>query len=165
MDIVLEYLNNKYFTAAATLASIISLVISIIVLIGMRSIKKHYIFVARVPEILEKLEELASNISANLNDFGGITSTLSIYLAETEINLKSLKRKVNGNSRKSISALLKKITKLDSGSQRLKIKFISSIFMPTKEDSDLNQLYKIHIDLHKVIAEIKDLDKDHRWER
>ena len=89
-------LNEDYFSAAGVLSSIAGFLLSVFVLLAVRKIKKFYIFTARVPLVNEKLVDIASSISDHLNSFDGYTTKTFKILADAEINLKSLSRKVDG---------------------------------------------------------------------
>ena len=131
-----------------SIASIVSLLLTIIIFIAIRKIKSYYIFTGRVPELVKSLNKIASEINNCLNDFKGAIHKISMELANAEVTLKTLRNKINNRSlKKSISKLIKQIKgykTINDGEKKLR---------------------DIYIKLRKIIREIKELQKDQKWER
>lgn len=139
--------GNPTFINSGSIASIISLILTIIIYFGIRKIKRFYIFTGRVPEVVGNLNKIASNISEHLNDYEDFIPQIGLDLADAEVALKTLNRKVGKREhRKPINTLIKTINKYEPN--------------PDGEE----ELRKIHIGLHKIVAEVQELRKDQRWE-
>jgi len=140
--------DGSFSINSGSIASIISLVLTIIIFFSIRKIQSFYIFTARVPEVVSDLDEIASSISEYLNDFENNIHRISKELARAQAKLQTLKKKLKDRqSKKPISELIKVI----------------KTYNPNSKDEDT--LRQIYLDLYKIIAEIKELQKDHKWER
>lgn len=162
---IANIINGKYITALGVISSIASLIISVFVLLTVKKIKRFYAFTARAPEINQKLIEIASAISDNLNSFNGFTTGLYTLLGDAEVNLKSISRKTDGPLKKKINLLIKLISSIDSRpnwSTR-----ILGFFKNTNNDIDSQKdiLQNIYVSLYKITAECTEIYEDSRWER
>lgn len=104
-------------------------------------------FTARVPQLVEKLKDNSSALSNHLNEFESSRQQIALGLADTEIVLQSLKKKVRGHQRKLIASLVKLIRTYDH-----------------YEDGP-DDLWGIYIEIHKVITMVENLREDLKWER
>ena len=147
MEAILAYLSGRWFTALASVASILSLVISAAVLINVRKIRSFYVFTARVPQLLDRLRTNSSSLSDQLNDFDRFRPQIPVLLADTEVALVSLSKKVRSPHNGVARALALRVKEYD-----------------VKADGE-GPLREIYVDLHKVIATIDDLREDLKWER
>lgn len=118
MEDVINTINNKYFVALGTISSIASLALTILVYIGVNRIKKFYIFTARMPAIKERLQQIASDISAHPNIFEGYSTKTFTILADAEIALRSLRNKTDGPLQIQAAALIKQVQRI-GGKQSL----------------------------------------------
>ena len=57
-------MNGNSISALGTISSIAGFILSVFVLLAVRKIKKFYIFTARVPQVNDKIAEIASSISS-----------------------------------------------------------------------------------------------------
>ncbi len=171
---ILEFLNiitlsdkgNISDINSGTIASIISLFITIGIFFGIRKIKSYYIFTARVPEILDKLDQNASKIANYFNDFENSIRQISLEIAEVEVGLTSLKKKVKGKTKTSVTRLLNNIKSYEGPKIKLwTVSFKKSGTSSKFKFTDKEKLWKLYIDLYKLIAEIKELQEDYKWER
>ena len=104
-------------------------------------------FTGRVPDLTRKLDQHQEKLEEYLNDFDKSIPLISLELAKVEVVLKSLSKKLDRQSRKSVVQLLKNIRDYNP---RMK---------------NRNRLWQIYIDLNKIIDELADLQEDLKWER
>lgn len=167
MDWVIGIISGKYVEAIATLSSVISLVITIAVYFGIRKIKRFYAFTARVPELNERLGEIASKISSSLN-----SGTLNIIytkemLADAEVILKSIYKKVDQPLKKQVKKILHEIESIDDtrGITNKIINFFKETSEINSEGVQESRLREVYISLYKLNAECKNAYEDSRWEQ
>lgn len=160
-------LNEDYFSAAGVLSSIAGFLLSVFVLLAVRKIKKFYIFTARVPLVNEKLVDIASSISDHLNSFDGYTTKTFKILADAEINLKSLSRKVDGPLRKQVENLVKEISSINASRHPVIQSIIDLLTFSTSENGETEKelLERIYVSLYKITKECSTRYEDARWER
>lgn len=84
-------------------------ILTFYVFLDVRKIKSYYLFAARVPNLLEKLQQNASNISDYLDNFERFSSKIEEELAETEVVVESLSKRIDGDAKKSAHQLIKDI--------------------------------------------------------
>ena len=136
------------FINSGSIASIVSLFLTIFIFFGIRKIKRFYIFTGRVPEVVESLDKIASNISKHLNDYEESQPLIRLELAKAEVSLKSLRKKIGKREhRKPINTLIKTINK----------------YKPNSENQE--DLRDIYLDLYKIVSQIEELQKDQKWEK
>lgn len=167
MDWVINIISGKYVTAIATLSSIVSLVITVAVYLGIRKIKRFYAFTARVPELNERLGEIASKISSSLNSGSLNTTSTKEMLVDAEVILKSICNKVDQPFKSQIKKTIHEIEAIDN-TKGLKNKIIN-FFKKTSEINNSNieesRLREVYISLYKINAECKSVYEDFRWEQ
>ena len=144
---MINFFQNITFADISNAASILGLLLTILVFINLRSIKRSYIFTARAPELLEKLVKHGSNLSAYLKDFSNSRQEIELELAGAEIVLKSLRSKVGRRAKGSVKRVLK-IVKSSNGTNHT-------------QDS----LWTIYLEMQKLITEIQELQSDLKWDR
>lgn len=140
---------KEIFEATGNIASILSLIISFLVWLGVKKIREFYIFNARFPDLTMKLSNLASNLSDGLNIYDGVTTKLKKILVDIEIILKSLRKHAIGDVKNSINSLIKIIQKTDSNN----------------ENAPKELLENIHLMTYKVIKQCEELYEESRWKR
>lgn len=160
-------LNGDYVSAAGALSSIAGFILSVFVLLTVRKIKKFYIFTARVPQVNEKLAEIASSISSHLNNFEGYTTSTYEILANAEIALKSLGRKVDGPLKKDVGYLVKDISSINTKRHPVIQTIIDYLPFDTSQNgkSEKETLERIYVSLYKITNECSARYEDARWER
>jgi hypothetical protein len=79
------------FSDVGSMASIISLIFTVLVLIDVRRLRSYYLFTGRVPVLTQKLDQHQLKIEEYLNDFDKSISLIWLELAKVEVVLKSLR--------------------------------------------------------------------------
>jgi len=164
MDWAIDIVNGKYISAFAALSSIISLVITVAVYLGIRKIKRFYAFTARVPELNERLGEIASKISSSLNSGTLNTTSTKEMLADAEVTLKSICNKVDNPLKNQVRKIIHDIEFIDN-TKGLKNKFVKFFNGSPYEGIQENKLREVYISLYKLNAECKNAYEDSRWEQ
>lgn len=141
---VRELLTSELFNIIVDVLSVFGFVITIFILIEIRKIKKHYVFLGRVPDLVKLLKRHQSNIVEYMNDIDGFLPQILEELTRTEVVLNSLKNKVDNPARESIKNLVKLI----------------NIYSPGDEDS----LRSIYLGMVKIGDELTYLYQDVVWE-
>ncbi|MCI5137368.1 MAG: hypothetical protein D3922_02885 [Candidatus Electrothrix sp. AR1] len=160
-------INGDFITALGSVSSIAGLVLSVFVLFAIGKIRKFYIFTARVPQDNEKLAEIASSISSHLNSFEGYSTKTYEILANAEITLKSLGRKVDGPLKKQVNKLIKDINLINKKRHPLIRRAFDIVMLenlqPDQTEKDF--LEEIYLSLYKITKECSARYEDARWER
>jgi len=122
-------------------------------------------FTARIPEINQKLSEIASSISERLDTFDGFTTTIEKLLVEAEVNLKSMSRKSSGSLKKYSDFLIADINKIGKR-RRFFDKVTFNVFRKSINDKNSQKiiLEKIYTLLYKVVSECNENIKDSKWD-
>ena len=144
---MIDFLHKVTFSDIGNAASILGLLLTVLVFIGLRSIKRSYIFTARVPELLKKLVAHASSIAAYQKDFSNSQQEIQLELAGTEIVLKSLRRKVSRSTRGSVRRVLKVVKDSNGPNQ------------------SHDNVWTIYVEMQKLIIEVQELQSDLKWGR
>jgi hypothetical protein len=126
-------------------ASIIGLILSIYIFVTAYRINNYIMFNERLPQLLANIEKYTSNISDMFNNFEPSTNAIREQLSRCSANLKSLKKKVNGDEKK----------------------LIASIVTSIEGNINLDQLSKpsirrIYLDLRYLIEAVQNLQQDFR---
>ena len=159
-------INGDFFSAAGILSSIAGFILSVFVLLTVRKLKKFYIFTARVPQVNEELGNIASSVSEHLINFDGYTTKTFEILANAEITLKSLGRKVDGPLKKQVNHLVKDISSINIKRHPVIQGIIDFITSSTNNnvDSEKEILGRIYVSLYKINKECSVRYEDARWE-
>ena len=147
MDFISEFFQSENFRIVSSIASIASLLLTILIFINLRRIRSYYLFTARVPELADQLKAVSSKLAGYLNEFDDFVPQITLELAGVEVTLLSLSRKVDGRTKRSVNSLLKSVRAYD----------------PKAKDSEA--LWDIYVDMHKVVVAIEDLQQDKKCER
>jgi predicted PurR-regulated permease PerM len=134
-------------TDIGSVASILGLVLTILIFLSLRKIRRFYVFTARVPELLDKLTKHAGKISEYQKEFSNSQQEIELELSKAEVVLKSLKKKVSRQTKSSINNVLKTVKT-----------YYNSI-------SDSKSLWEVYVKIQILIDEIKELQLDIKWER
>jgi hypothetical protein len=165
--IINELYKNELITVLGTFASVLSFFMTLYVIITISRIRRFYIFIARVPEINDRLIKFASEISSQLNSFTGINTTIVKLLADVEVDLASMSRKVDGPLKKRIKLVVEEIDLMD-GRKTINKKIIN-FFESNKSNNILNtpekSLQNIYFSLYKLTKECAERYEDARWEQ
>lgn len=164
MSWILEALTGKTATAIASAASIVSLALTVAVYLGVRKIKRFYIFNARMPDLNERLAVIASKISSQLNSNTLNSDALTETLADAEVTLKSLSRKVGNPIKSEASRILKNIHSIDGRDGFIK-KLLSNKGEHNHNAEREARIREIYVSLYRLNAECKEVYEDARWEQ
>jgi hypothetical protein len=134
------------FDDIANVASILSLLLTIYVLYTVRKIKNYYVFKARVPELVNQISDHASKLALFHNDYENSREQILLELGKAEVTLSSLKKKVDRKTRRLITTA------------------ITTVQSYNRYTRDKDQLWKIYIDLQKVVQEVINVQGDREWE-
>lgn len=137
---------SDWLSIIGSIASFLGLILTLWVAFAVRDIKKRFSFKARVPNLVRQLKGHSSKISESLNDFPKFKEIIREELVKAEVVLKSLRGKVKGDPKKSVSELIKTVKQYNSENL-------------TKDQT--RDLYRAMI---KVSAEIEQYQKDLEWE-
>ena len=164
---LISFLKSDFVSTVGALSSFAGFILSAFVFLTVRKIKKFYIFTARVPQVNEKLVEIASSISDHLNTFDGYTTKTYEILANAEINLKSLSRKIDGPLKKEVDKLVKSICSINKRHHPIFQSIINLIASSSTNNgiSEKESLEMIYVSLYKVTNECNARYEDARWER
>lgn len=130
------------FSDLGTIASIISLGVSIFVLIEVRKIKNAFKLRVRGPVIIKELEAYSSNLSACLDEFEDSLPRIADEFGKSRAKLKYLKQNLSSSPRSSVKRLLKSIEKCE-------------ITLDNKDG-----IWRVYVEMKQVLEEVKDHQKD-----
>ena len=142
---MLELLKRITLSDIGNAASIIALLLTFMIFINLKNIKRFYIFTARVPELLEKLGKCAGKISSYQKDFSNSSREVDLKLGEAEIVLKSLKSKVIRPTKSSVKRVLKVVKNYD------------------RTEKDQEKLWAVYKEIQMLIIEVQELRSDLKW--
>lgn len=166
MEGTISLLTGPSATALGTFSSIVSLLLTVIVYINIRKIRKFYLFTARMPQLCERIALKSSSLLEHLNSFSGVTVTIRTLLTEIEVLLASLNGIVDGVLRKQILALLKEIEAMDKSGGIFKSYFSSTLKdQVSAVEVQRRNIENIYISLQKILATCSAKHEDARWER
>jgi hypothetical protein len=148
MDDIVKFLGtSEWFVALVNITSLIGFLLTIWVLFDVRNIKSYYVFKVRVPQHVKKLKKYAANLSEYMNDFEGMLPQVEMELASIEVELESLRRKLDRKPGRPVDQLLRDVKAYNKA-----------------QTKDIKALRRIHIDLHKAVTRIEEIQEDLRWE-
>lgn len=145
-QMIFELLSSEAFTVLVNVSSVVSLLLTVWVLIGVRSIRRSYTFTARAPELAKELSKRTSKILDYRKDFDHNLLEIDQELVQVRVTLNSLEKKVNRPFRKSITEATRTISSYSSGNK------------------DKDALIVVYLALVKVVSELEELQKDRIWE-
>lgn len=134
-------------THIGSVASILGFLLTILIFLTLRSIRRFYVFTARVPELLKKLIKHARKISEYQKEFSNSQQEIELELAEAEVVLNSLKKKVSRQTKSAVNSTLKTVKAYNNSS------------------NDSKSLWAVYVEMQKLITEIQELQSDLKWER
>ena len=146
IDSIIKFLSDPTFTALVNAISVIGFIVTILVYLDVRNIKKAYIFAGRIPDLMKKLKKHSTNINSLLNDYEGSKSQILEELARTEITLKSLEKKTKGHLKRTTTLLIKEVKAYNSST------------------GTAENVRSIYINIIKVQEAITDYQQDQVWE-
>lgn len=148
IDTIINFLSNDTkINAFVNILSILGFLITIWIFFDVRNIKNYYIFRVRVPQHVKKLGSHLSKVAELMNDYDGMSPQIDIELVQIEVELESLKRKLDRKNAQPIKQL------------------IAEVRMYSKDNKNLSYLRVIYLNLLKSIKRIEGLQEDLRWEK
>ena len=120
--------------------------ISVFVLWNIRKIRTAYRFRARGPSLIKELSSAKNNLKKFLNEYDDSLSQIREEMTKVAVKLRSLRRNVARNQRKSIKRVIGYVDQCEvtvQNEERVKI---------------------VYMEIIKVIEELKDYQKDLDWE-
>jgi predicted membrane chloride channel (bestrophin family) len=142
-----HFFTERTLTLSASIVSIISFFLTIFVLYDTRKLRSFYKFRALGPTLIRELRSSSKRISDFLNEFEEFIPQISQELARAGATLHSLQRKLRGSPKTSTKKLRKRISVCRIGIE--------------SED----EIREIHIEMVKVVEEVKNYQRDLEWER
>jgi len=110
MDKLIFFLSkNPGVQAIVNIASLASLIITIIILIRVSKITRSYLFKVRAPQHIKKLKDIAQNIVRQLSDYENNKDSISRQLTSAEVQLEQLQKKSTGKDSDKIKSLRNKM--------------------------------------------------------
>lgn len=103
-------------------------------------------FRARAPLLIKELSRAGSNLNRFLNEYDDSLPQVKEEMTRAAVKLRSLRRNVNREQRRSIKRVLRYIDRCEVSVQN--------------EDN----VRVVYIEIIKVIEELKDYQKDLKWE-
>lgn len=159
-----EALRGSWYSAIGTTASLLSLLLTGFVLWNLRRIKKHYIFTARSPDLIERLRKHASQISTYLNDPEGFESETSVELARMEATLLSLQRVMARPHKWPIRDLLETVRSNELSSTRRRNSYYKYLLKIREKNKD-STLRIVYLETVKLVEQLDDIQEEQRWDR
>jgi len=142
-----HFFSEHTLTLSASIVSIISFFLTIFVLYDTRKLRSFYKFRARGPALMRDLRNCSKRITGYLNEFDEFIPQISEELARTVATLHSLERKLKGSSKASTKKLRKRIS-------------ACTVKVETEDE-----IRGIHIEMVKVVEEVRNYQRDLEWER
>ncbi len=145
----MHFLNDAVRAAiafAGDIASMLSLALTPLVYFNVRKLRRAYLFTARVPELTEELNSKALELARLHGSTEASKSQLQVVLAEVDVLSRSLKSKVDGNSRRAVKAVLIAVTEYQD-----------------KESADA--VWRVYVAMQKCLAELRQAQLDLKWDR
>jgi hypothetical protein len=130
------------FSDLGTVASIISLTVSIFVLADVRKIRNAFTLKIRGPIIIKELGKCSSNISGYLDQFEDFLPQIEGEFARAKAKLKYLQKKLPASPRTSVKKLRKSIEKCQ-------------VSIENKDG-----VRRVYVEMNQVLEEVKDHQKD-----
>jgi len=145
-SIIKELFTRENFYIVGNVFSIASFVISVFVLWNIRNLRNTYRFRARSPSLIKELSKAGSQLNKFLNEYDDSLVQIREEMTRAAVKLRSLRRNVNRDQRRSIKPVLSYIDHCDVSVQ------------------NEERVRVVYIEIIKVIEELKDYKKDLEWE-
>lgn len=130
----------------ANIASIAGALISLYVVVEVRSIGKKYLFRARVPEILKAMKTYSSALSEELNTFEDSIREIETELSRIDATLKNLTSKIEGETKRMTKELRKLIRE-------------------RSRPCDRGEIWEIYNRLQALTEDLVNIQQDFKWSR
>lgn len=145
------------FDSIANWCSILGLLISLFVLYSLKKIRKHFKLKARIPEIVNQLEDFSKELNSYIDDIEGNKNELIIISKRLEYTLKSLREKSTDQITKNIDKMLVSISMLKKGGP---FKWNPLRKSTWKFD---DEIWEIYSDIQGILQGLKEANKDSLW--
>ncbi len=145
MQVLIDWLS---FSNISGLASIFGLFLTIYVFLSIRKIEKEFLFRVRLPSLLRKLQQHASNLSKLLQQYPESENEIIEELSIAKVNINSLYKKSTGSIKTSLHKLETNIEEYRN----------TKIAKQTKES-----IREIYVEMNMVIQEINNQKDDDKW--
>lgn len=142
LDTVKTYLLS---TEVGTMASLFGFGFTVWVVLTLKGIRTRYLFIARVPQILEAIQENTSNLSKYLSEYDESRETIEVEVEKCRANLEDLLAKTSGRQKRYVKKLLSTID-FNRGANRSK--------------DNVRTIYTL---LNGLIQQIQNLREDTKW--
>lgn len=131
---------------AGDIASIVSLVLTVLVYFNIRKLRRAYLFTARAPELIDELSAKASEL-LRLHGVGAQSkSEIQVVMAEADVLLRSMKSKVDGSSRSAVNAAL-----------------TATAEYQMNDSAEI--VLRVYVAMQKCLAELRQTQLDLKWDR
>jgi hypothetical protein len=153
---MLAWLDENH-TYIASFCSVFAFLLSILLLLLVRNIRKYFELKARTPQIVAQLRKFFKELNACLDDAKKNKNEVIVLSKKLEFTLRSLRRKASADIVKTIDLMLSSIAKLKNGGP--------SRWNPFKKtDWSFNdEAWELYSDLQAVLQGLKEATKDSRW--
>ena len=147
-------------TSLSPVADAVSLVVSVAVYLSISKMRKFYLYAARAPELISKLEEIASQISSQLNSFNGSSTEIHKLLAQAEVSLKALQNGAKGNIKSLIKSSVKELKGISKQNGNLSDEMREKMI-----EIDRMRLEGIYLSIYKITVACRENYESLKWER
>lgn len=142
-----SFFAERTLTLSASIVSIVSFFLTIFVLYDTRKLRSFYKFRALGPTLIKELRSSSKKISDFLNEFEEFIPQISEELARAGATLQSLEPKLKGSPKASTKKLRKRM---------------SVCRVEIESEAEIRE---IHIEMVKVVEEVRNYQRDLEWER
>lgn len=139
-------------TVIAEWSSIIALFISAYVALTVFTVKRDFLARARVPALLEGIEENTTKIASLMHDFAGNKNAIGVEIAVCENRLRTVKSRIKGRPRVAIQTTLRTIERYRGASG----------WRGTPAKDSVEGAWEIYSSLNAVVDAIRQSIEDQR---
>jgi len=137
----------EWLSLVGNLASIAGLIVSLLVLWGVRRIRLHFLLRARIPEIMKDLEDRADRFSKLLKEFESQRNQCKNEMSICQPVLHNLRDKLPRQSRTEVDSLLSTIKRVRGHG-----------IVVSKDTA-----WEFYTDLQALIESVKQFEQDTKW--
>lgn len=159
-------------------SSIVGLLLTIVIaLIGylinnrIKEIQRNIQFDVRIKNLIQQLDKSKSTYLKYFQDYANSINNIRFEVSQTEVILKNIKNKINGQEKKNINKLLKQVWRMKVGNfineqDRKKGLWISiqALFIKRLETSE-QDLWTFYTELSALQTQIENLAQDKKIKR
>lgn len=146
-DLISKILAWTNLNNIGSIASIAGFIVTVLVFLSLRRIRRFYFVRVRIPKLAESLSSRVSKISNYMNDYENSNNNILVELAEIEAVLKSMKGKVIGDSKKSVKTSIRKISEIN------------------RSNISYDLVMENYVQLRNTLEVIKQSVEDWKWEK